>query len=100
LSDITFSWMISKAQELGLVFDQGVLSNYPSPIDKKDALDTLHDSWNPLWLFPRVRDIAQNATLANSVGVRCQNIGTYRPSNLSLVNGLPGPTYGSESVVA
>ena len=44
LSDITFSWMMSKAQKLGLVFDQGVLSNYPSPIDKKDALDTIHDS--------------------------------------------------------
>jgi uncharacterized protein (DUF2235 family) len=100
LSDITFSWMMSNAQRLGLVFDRGVLSDYPSPIDKKDALDTLHDSWNPLWLFPKARDIAQNATLANSVEIRCRVLSSYRPSNLALVNGGPGPTYASEIVVA
>lgn len=100
LSDITFSWMMSNARKLGLVFDQGVLSDYPSPIDKKDALDTLHDSWNPLWLFPKARDIAHDATLANSVEVRCQNVSSYRPGNLSLIDGSPGPTYGGEIVVA
>lgn len=100
LSDITFSWMISKARKLGLVFDQSVLSSYPSPIDKKDALDTLHDSWNPLWLFPRARNIAENATLANSVEIRCQHVSAYKPANLSFVNGVPATTYGSEEVVA
>ena len=72
LSDITFSWMMARAQALGLVFDPGVLAKYPSPIDKKDALDTKHESWNPLWLFPKPREIASNATLANSVDIRCQ----------------------------
>jgi len=100
LSDITLSWMIAKAQALGLVFDAGVLSTYPSPIDRKNALDTKHESWNPLWLFPKPRDIAQNATLANSVELRCQTDNSYRPRNLSLVNGAPGPTYGTEVVVA
>jgi uncharacterized protein (DUF2235 family) len=100
LSDITFSWMLAKAQALGLVFDPGVLSTYPSPIDRKDALDTKHESWSPLWLFPRSRDIAHNATLANSVEIRCQMDNSYRPGNLSLVNGSPGPTYGAEVVVA
>jgi uncharacterized protein (DUF2235 family) len=100
LSDITFSWMMAKAQALGLVFDPGVLATYPSPIDSKDALDTKHESWSPLWLFPKLRDIAQNATLANSVDVRCQNDVTYLPGNLSLVNGSPGPAYGTEVVVA
>ena len=99
LSDITLSWMISKAAPLGLVFDAGVLAQYPSPIDKKDALDTKHESWNPLWAFPKSRVIAQAATLANSVGVRCANDTSYRPGNLSLINGLPGPTYGTEIVV-
>lgn len=100
LSDITFSWMMSKAQALGLVFDPGVLVTYPCPISSKDALDTKHESWSPLWLFPKLRDIAQNATLANSVTVRCQNDSTYRPGNLSLPNGSPGPTYATEVVVA
>ena len=100
LSDIPFSWMMSKAQALGLVFDPGVLSKFPSPIDKKDALDTRHESWSPLWLFPKSREIAPDATLANSVSVRCQSDSTYRPGNLSLVNGLPGPTYATEVVVA
>jgi uncharacterized protein (DUF2235 family) len=100
LSDITFSWMMAKAQALGLIFDAGVLSAYPSPIDQKDSLDTKHESWSPLWLFPKPRDIAKNATLAISVEVRCRMDSSYRPGNLSLVNGLPGPTYGSETVVA
>jgi uncharacterized protein (DUF2235 family) len=100
LSDITLSWMISKAAGLGLVFDAGVLAKYPSPIDKKYALDTRHESWNPLWAFPKPRDIAPTATLANSVGVRCANDNSYRPGNLTLVNGLPDATYGREIVVA
>jgi len=100
LSDITFSWMMANAQALGLVFDPGVLSSYPSPIDKKNALDTKHESWSPLWLFPKHRDIAQTATLANSAELRCQMDSSYRPVNLSLVNGSPGPTYGTKIVVA
>ncbi len=100
LSDITFSWMMGKAQALGLVFDPGVLAQYPSPIDKKDALDTKHESWNPLWLFPKLRAIAQDAKLGNSITVRCQNDSTYRPGNLTLVNGAPGPAYANEIVVA
>jgi uncharacterized protein (DUF2235 family) len=100
LSDITFSWMMDNAQKLGLVFDQGVLASYPCPIDKKDALDTLHDSWSPLWLFPKARVIAPNATLANSVVTRCQEIISYRPGNLSLLSGVPGPTYANEIAVA
>lgn len=99
LSDITLSWIIARAETLGLVFDPGVLAKYPSPIDKRDALDTRHESWTPLWLFPRPRDIAQNATLANSVLVRWENDASYRPGNLAQVNGLPDPTYGTEIVV-
>jgi uncharacterized protein (DUF2235 family) len=99
LSDITLSWMMAKASALGLVFDADVLASYPSPIDKKDALDTKHESWSPLWLFPKSRTIAKSATLANSVEVRSQNDTSYRPGNLALVNGLPGSTYSAEIVV-
>ena len=100
LCDITLSWMMAHAQALGLVFDPGVAARFPSPIDKKLSLDMKHESWSPLWLFPKLRDIAQNATLANSVDVRCQTDDSYRPRNLTLVNGLPGPTYGRQIVVA
>ena len=100
LSDITLSWMMANAQALGLLFDPGVAAAFPSPIDKKFSLDTKHESWSPLWLFPRSRDIAHNAALANSVEVRCQMDNSYRPGNLLLVNGVPGPAYGGEIVVA
>jgi uncharacterized protein (DUF2235 family) len=100
LSDITFSWMIAKARALGLVSDPRVLSTFPCPIASKDSLDTKHESWTPLWLFPKPRDIAQNATLANSVQIRCQTDCTYRPCNLALVNGSLGHTYATEAVVA
>ncbi len=100
LSDITLSWMMGNAQALGLVFDPGVLASYPSPIDKKDALDTKHESWNPLWMFPKPRDIAHNAMVANSVDVRCEADSTYRPGNVVLVNGVPGPAYATAVVVA
>jgi uncharacterized protein (DUF2235 family) len=99
LSDITFSWMMSNARRLGLLFDAGVLSRYPSPIDKKAALDTLHDSWSPLWLFPKARQIDPGAVLANSVAIRCQEISSYRPGNLSLAGGVPAASYAGESVV-
>jgi uncharacterized protein (DUF2235 family) len=100
LSDITLSWMMDRARALGLAFDPAVAAAYASPIDKKFSLDAKHESWSPLWLFPKSRNIAPNATLANSVLVRCQIDASYRPGNLSLVNGVPAPAYGSQTVVA
>jgi uncharacterized protein (DUF2235 family) len=99
LSTITLSWMMTKARALGLVFDLGVAEKCSVPMDKKYSLDTKHESWNPLWLFPKPRTIAPDAALANSVVVRCEVDGTYRPPNLSLVNGLPGSQYAVEVVV-
>ena len=89
-----------RGQPLGLFFDQRDLTTFPCPIGSKDALDSKQESWSPLWLFPKLRDIAQNATLTNSVTVRSQNDSNYRTGNLSLLNGSPGPTYATEAVVA
>lgn len=100
LSDITLAWIMGKAQALGLTMDPAVLAEYPNPMDAKYALDSKHESWNVLWLFPKSRDIDASATLANSVEVRCQNDNAYRPRNLKLVNDAPAPGYGSEKVVA
>jgi hypothetical protein len=91
---------MSKAQALGLSFDPAVAARFPSPIDKKYALDTKHESWSPLWLFPKSREIAQNAALANSVELRWQIDVTYRPPNLSPAGGLPGAGYDRRTVVA
>ena len=71
LSDITFSWMIGKAQKLGLQIDPNVAAQY-ALLEPKYALDVLHDSWNVLWLFPKSRTIAINSSLGNSVAIRCQ----------------------------
>jgi uncharacterized protein (DUF2235 family) len=99
LSNIPLTWMMSKARALGLVLAPEIIAKYPSPIGLKYALDTRHESWSRVWLFPKFRTIPANATLANSVAVRCQEDSAYRPANLTLVNGAPGPQYG-HAVVA
>jgi uncharacterized protein (DUF2235 family) len=100
LSDITLSWMMNKAQALGLVMDPAAVAKYAHPSESKNALDTKHESWNPLWLFPRPRSIDAKATLANSVLLRLQHDNTYRPGNLVLQSsGLAATDYLSEIVV-
>jgi uncharacterized protein (DUF2235 family) len=67
LSDITYSWMLAKAIALGLQVIPSEAAKYPSPIDPVNALDTIHESWSPLWLFPKPRVIAPDAALANKI---------------------------------
>ena len=99
LSDITLGWMMSKAWALGLETDSGFQAQY-SNIDAKYALDTLHNSWNVLWGFPKSRSIASDASLSNSVVIRYQNDPTYRPGNLNFPNGVPAQGYTIVAVVA
>ena len=94
LSDITLSWMMGKAKGLGLEFADAALARYET-IDPKHALDTIHESWNPLWAFPKHRTVDPAASVANSVAIRCQHDPSYRPRNLTLRNGTP---FGYESV--
>lgn len=104
LSDITFGWMLSQATALGLQVDPAVLAQYCGPnyptLSATNALGTLHDSWSPLWLFPKARDIAQNATLGNSVVIRCQYDSDYTPGNLTLDDGVLADSYIIVQVVA
>ncbi|MBS1821355.1 MAG: DUF2235 domain-containing protein [Acidobacteria bacterium] len=101
LSEITLGWMMCKAAALGLTIDPAMLAKYPCPTAAKNALDTKHESWNPIWLFPKPRKIDPKATLANSVAVRCQHDSSYRPCNVTLQStGLPDAGYASEVVVA
>jgi len=99
LSDIPLSWMIDKARSLGLQVDEGVARQYSHPLDSKYALNKFHESWNLGWGVPVRRHIAENATIANSVVVRCQLDPEWRPNNLKFVNGSLAPTYGIVPVV-
>ncbi len=99
LSDITFGWMMHNAYKLGLALDPAALAAYQFQMENRTALDTLHDSWSPFWLFPKAREIARDAILANSITIRCQELSSYRPGNLVFVNGIPGPDYCTELVV-
>jgi uncharacterized protein (DUF2235 family) len=98
LSDVTLSWMMSKAWALGLETDPGFQTEY-SNLDAKYALDTKHESWNVLWGFPKSRSIASDAFLSNSVVIRYQNDSSYRPSNVNFPDGAPAPGYTIVPVV-
>lgn len=99
LADLTLAWMMSKASALGLQFVPAVQSLYALPMDPKCALDTKHESWNVLWVFPKRRSIAMDATLADSVVIRTENDSSYRPENLKFTGADPAAGYGKAFVV-
>lgn len=93
LSDITLAWMMKKAATLGVQFAPAAIARYVMPAAAKYALDDIHESWSLLWGFPLARKIGQNVSLSNSVVVRCQHDSSYRPSNLTIANSVPGSGY-------
>jgi len=101
LSDITLSWMLSKAIALGMDVDPEAVKPYlPLPVDPQKAIAELHDSWNPLWGLWHHRTIDPASTISNSVQVRVAEMSGYRPSNLHLGVGQLDETYPIEDVVA
>lgn len=99
LSDVTLCWMLQKAIALGVQVNPTVAAQCAS-IDPENSLGQIHESWNLLWGFPNSRSIAANASLSNSVVIRCQHTGNYHPGNLQLTNGAPAGAYGIVPVVA
>ena len=100
LSDVTLSWMMNRANQLGLQFVDAVWNQYRA-LDPKSALDQKHESWNLFWGFPRSRTFPGNAMLANSVAIRGAHDPTYRLKNLALQpDGTPAATYSITPVVA
>jgi uncharacterized protein (DUF2235 family) len=93
LSDIPLSWMMDKASALGLQFDNEVRAQYEVPLDTAYAMSKLHTSWSVLKGIPKRRTINKNATLANSVAIRCLNDAAFRPENLQFVNGALATEY-------
>jgi uncharacterized protein (DUF2235 family) len=100
LSDITLGWIMDRASVLGLQFDPAVLAQYALPMDAELSMDTLHTSWEVINGFPRPRTIADDAVLANSVGIRSRFEGSYRPSNLTFTKGALSPGYGNAIFVS
>lgn len=103
LSDITLSWMLNKARgcdaanPLELV-DQSA-SRYLN-VEAKHALDTIHESWKLLWGFPNRRSVPQDASVANSVGIRIAYDTGYRPENLQFAGNSLAASYAVQNVVA
>ncbi len=100
LSDISLGWMMNKASALGLQIDPEIQKTYTLPLDPKYALDKLHESWTPLWGFPRRRMIEKNAFLADSVTIRCQHDNSWRPQNLEFTDGVLASHYGITRVMS
>jgi uncharacterized protein (DUF2235 family) len=101
LSNITLSWMLSKAVALGIEVDAAAAQLYlPVPVDPKEAVDTIHESWNLGWGFWQHRTIQPNSTVANSVEIRLAHVSNYRPPNLHLNGTQLANTYAIEMVVS
>jgi uncharacterized protein (DUF2235 family) len=100
LSDITLSWMVRNATALGLEITDAAKARYGSLPEAKHALDVKHESWGVVWGFPRSRSLPKNASISNSVAIRHQNDSSYRPSNLSVANGVLDPLYPIVKAVA
>ena len=81
--------MMSKASALGLKFAPEVEAKFALPMDPRYTLDQKHESWNPAWTFPKRRSIAAGSTLSDSVFVRCEHDSSYRPENVTFVDGAP-----------
>ena len=92
LSDISLAWMTKKAAACGLDFDETFLSKYQA-IEEKHSLDALHDSWNPLWGYPKARHIPDGATISKSVAVRIAELQEYRPRNLKINSSVLDGSY-------
>jgi uncharacterized protein (DUF2235 family) len=99
LSDIPLSWMIDKARSLGVQFDEAVALKYAHPMQPDYALDKFHESWSLLWGVPIRRKIASDASIGNSVVLRCQHDMHWRPGNLTFVNGVIASGYKIVPVV-
>jgi uncharacterized protein (DUF2235 family) len=99
LSDITLSWMLSKAIPLGLQIDPTIHSQF-ALLDGKHSLDLLHDSWSLIWGFPKSRSIADTSWVANSVQIRCSNDSSYTPGNLNRNGTQLASSYIIEPVVS
>ncbi len=98
LADITLSWMIGKAKNLGLQITESVWAQYAS-LDAKYALDQIHESWSLAWGFPKPRTVLNNSMVSNSVVIRSKFENSYQPKNLTAKIGAQTAAYQTVPVV-
>lgn len=98
LCDITFGWMLSKAQALGLVADP-VVAPQLALMPARCALDAINESWKPFAGPPHLRPIDSSARVANSVAVRIRYALGYTPANLQIQGRQLGSGYSMVQVV-
>ncbi|MGP8173677.1 MAG: DUF2235 domain-containing protein [Terracidiphilus sp.] len=96
LCDITLGWMLAKARALGVTIGPAIVAQYGT-FPAEVALDAIRETWTPKDGPPRLRAIAPDAEVSNSVAVRVQYALTYVPGSLKVDNGALGDGY---SVVA
>jgi len=98
LCDITFAWMVAKAQALGLTFDPAAIAPF-AHLTADEALDAIRQSWKPVDGPPHLRPIAANSEIANSVAVRIQYDLSYTPGNLTINDEALASEYSGVTVV-
>jgi hypothetical protein len=96
LSDITLTWMISKARACQLEIDETCMTRVNNP--KPDSFGPLHDSQNPWYkiagLGDYMRPMGERAqeSVSNSAVARLQDAqSNYKPSNLTGFLARGGP---------
>lgn len=99
LCDISMSWMVSKAQSVGLTFNPASIAQFAA-LSQECALDAIRDSWTPVDGPIHLRPIAAGSSVANSAAVRIQYALDYKPGNLTTQDGpLLGDGYVLVDVV-
>ncbi len=98
LSDITFGWMLGKAQALGLSIDPAVAPQI-ALMPAKCALDAINESWKPACGPPHPRTVTPNSQVGNSVAVRIRYALGYVPSNMQIQDGKLADSYPLVKVV-
>jgi uncharacterized protein (DUF2235 family) len=98
LCDITFGWMLAKAQALGLTFDPTVTAQYVT-FPGEVALDRINETWSFKDGPPRLRPVPAGSEVSNSVSVRLKYALNYVPGTLMVQDGALAAGYSIVDLV-
>ena len=98
LCDITMGWMVSKAEALGVTMDTTIAAQYGT-LPAEFALDAIRETWTPADGPPKLRPVAPNAEVSNSVLVRLQYALNYVPGSLTVGDGELADGYSLVKIV-
>jgi hypothetical protein len=91
-------WMMAKAQALGVTFDPAIAAQYGT-LPAEFALDAMRESWTAAAGPPKLRPVAPDAKVSNSVAVRLKYALTYVPGSLTIADGALADSYSLATVV-